>query len=307
MRRIFCISATLAGCFFIASASYARQWSDATGVYSLEADLIGFDDENVVLQRGDNQLGMFRIEELSEEDREYLDSKDAQQIKEQNMSGVQTWTTKSGLKLVGRVVDYARGDVVLQQRRGHAYVNDRRLGNLPELYQQLLPRVIEHFDEIEVPDDRALRNWMRSQRGRPRTFLLEGVILEMESGDEYAIPFFVFEDGDRRLLKSGWADWLTVQNDYQQRDDLAFRLESLAATHFRNQQVQQQIALADLNLQAIRAGLTSAWEVTLHPATGNPHPPRWVVSPGRNSAQATANALQNNPGFVAGPVRRISR
>jgi hypothetical protein len=62
----------------------------------------------------------------------------------------------------------------------------------------------------------------------------------------------------------------------------------------------------NLNLQAIRAGLTSAWEVTLYPVPGNSSPPRWVVMPGRNSAQATAAALKNNPGFVVGPVRRVS-
>ncbi len=136
---------------------------------------------------------------------------------------------------------------------------------------------------------------------------MEGVILEVANGDEYAIPFFVFADADQKLLKAGWESWLAVQNDHEQRDDHAFRLESLAAAHQRDQQINRQIALMDLNLQAIRAGLTSAWEVTLYPAAGNPGPPRWVVMPGRNSAQATAAAMQQNPGFVPGPVRRISR
>lgn len=60
--------------------------------------------------------------------------------------------------------------------------------------------------------------------------------------------------------------------NYQERDDHAFRLESLAATHLLNQQINHQIALMDLNMQAIQAGLTSAWEVTLYPVPGNPHP-----------------------------------
>ena len=297
----------IVGSFFIVAAAQAREWNDASGTYQIEADLIGFDDKNVVLQREDKELGVLKIAELSEDDRKYLKSAEAEEINNKNIKSTQTWTTKSGLKLVGRAVDYTRGDVTVQRRRGRMYVSGRRFDNLPELYQKLLPKFIEHFDEIEIPDQRAMRNWLLSLRGRPRTFRLEGVLLEIESGDEYAIPFFVFTEQDRKLLKAGWANWLAHQNDYDQREDYAFRLQALAAAYSQNQEIDRQIALMDLNLQAIQAGLTSAWEVTLHPAPGNPHPPRWVVMPGRNSAQATAAALQKNPGFVAGPVRRISR
>ncbi len=297
----------VAGSFLIAAATQAREWTDPSGTYTIEADLFGFNDEHVVLQREDKELGMLRIEDLSEKDLAYLKSKIAEEINSRNVKQTQTWTTTSGLKLVGRVVDYARGDVVLQRRRGGVFVNDRRLENLPELYQRLLPKVIQHFEEVEIPDNAALQNWVRSLRGGPRTFHVEGVILEMENGDEYAIPFFVFSEQDRKVLKSGWSSWLAIQDDNQQRADHAFRLEASAAAYLRNQEMKRQIAQTNLNLQAIRAGLTSAWEVTLHPVRGNPSSPRWVVVPGRNSAQATATALQNNPGFVAGPVRRISR
>ena len=79
------------------------------------------------------------------------------------------------------------------------------------------------------------------------------------------------------------------------------------AAHLQNQEIKRQIAMMNLNLQAIRAGITSAWEVTLYPQPGNPLPPQWVMTLGRNSAEATASALQQNPGFVAGAVRRVSR
>ena len=272
-----------------------------------KAQLFGFDDEHVILQREDGELGMLKIDEFSAADREYLNSREAEEINRKNIKSSQVWTTNSGLKLVGRVVDFARDEIAIQRRRGRMYVNDRAFANLPAFYQKLLPQIVEHFDGIEIPDDRALRNWLLSLRGQPRTFPLEGVILETEDGDEYAIPFFVFSQQDQKLLKAGWAEWLADQKDYDRRRADAFRLESLAAAHFQNQQIDRQIALMNLNLQAIQAGLTSAWEVTLYPVVGNPKPPRWVVMPGRNSAQATAAALQSNPGFVAGPVRRISR
>lgn len=291
----------------VTTATSAREWSDSQGTVAIDAELIGFDDENVVLQRKDKELGLLRIDDLSNKDREYLKSKEAEEINENNIKKTQTWTTQSGVKLVGRIVDYAQGDVTVQRRRGRMYVNDRVFANLPELYQELLPKVVEHFDEIEIPDSRALQNWLRSLRGKPRTFQVDGVILEMENGDEYAIPFFVFSQKDRKIIKKGWREWLAVQDDPDQRDDRAFQLESLAAAYVKNQEINRQIAVMNLNLQAINAGLTSTWEVTLYPAPGNPSPPQWVLMLGRDSAQAAAAALANNPGFVVGSVRRVSR
>ena len=49
-------------------------------------------------------------------------------------------------------------------------------------------------------------------------------------------------------------------------------------------------------LQAVIAGITSVWEVTLYPVQGNSSPPKWVVTMGRNSAQAIAAAV---PVFAA--------
>ena len=289
-----------------AAAAQSREWTDHTGTYSLKAELFGFDDGNVILQREDGDFGMLKVDQLSPADREYLNSPEAGEINRKNIRSAQVWTTSSGLKLSGRVVDYVRAEVTVQRRRGRMYVNDRVFDNLPEPYRKLLPEVIEYFDGVQIPDDRALQQWLLSLRGQPRTFLIEGVILEWENGDEYAIPFFAFSEQDRAWLKQGWAEWLAAQYDQKERDDLAFRLEAYAAAHLQNQKISHQIALMNLNLQAIQAGLTSAWEVTLRPVTGNPRPPRWVVVLGRDSREATLAALQQNPGYVAGPVRRVS-
>ena len=301
-RSIVCMLAPLV----FACVGEAREWTDATGKYKIEADLVGFDDESVVLRRADKQLGAVPIEKLSEKDREYLKSDDAEKIDTGHLSQTQTWTGKDGHKLVGRIVDYVRRDMTIQRRRGRTYVNDRAFGNLPEFYQQVVPAIVNHFHALDTVDRRGLEAWARRQGEAPRTFNLEGVIFELESGDEYGIPFFLFADKDRKLLEAGWEEWLAVSESHDQRDDHAFRLESLAAEYSKDQQVDRQIALMQLNMQAIAAGVTSAWEVTLYPGPGNTSPPRWVVVSGRNSAQATAAAVTQNPGFVAGPVRRVS-
>ena len=87
-------------------------------------------------------------------------------------------------------------------------------------------------------------------------------------------------------------------------DDLA-KLQSLQATAELNE-ITFERDQKQLKLQAVQARLTSLWEVTLYPVPGQGGPPLWVVVPGRDSRQTTDAALQQNPGYVAGPVRRVA-
>jgi hypothetical protein len=290
----------------ISAECIARTWTDVAGKYTIEADLIAFDDSVVVLQRADHELGAVPIDQLSEADRQYLKSKEADEARRSRLGAMQTWTLRDGMKLVGKVVDFTHRDMTIQRRRGRIYVNDRPFENLPEFYRVLIPRIVAHFERINQPDEAGLRAWAIRQRGQPRTFTLDGIILELENGDEYAVPFFLFSDEDRAVLEPGWHEWQTSYEDYEQRDHHAFLLQSLAAARHRDAAIRREIAMMNLKLQAVQAGLTSMWEVTLYPAAGNQGPPRWVVVPGRDSRQATQNALDQNPGFVAGPVRRVS-
>jgi SLA1 homology domain 1, SHD1 len=289
-------------------AAHARVWTDSTGHYTVEADLIVFNDRQVVLQRKDGELGAVPMDKLSTADRDYLMSKEAEQAARKTKGAVQTWKLRSGNRVVGRVVDYARKEITLQRRRGKIYVNDRVFDNLPEIYQRMLPGVVGHFEKINKEDAQGLEAWLVRQKGQPRSFTIDGVVFELENGDEYVVPFFLFSDEDQNLLQSGWQEWLAAHQDgdYQQGGDHAFMLESLAAARHRDEQVQRRIATMQLGLEAVQAGVTSLWEVTLYPARGTAGPPLWVVVPGRDSAQATSNALSRNPGYTAGPVRRVS-
>ena len=127
--------------------------------------------------------------------------------------------------------------------------------------------------------------------------------------DEFAVPFFLFSEADLKLLQPGWDEWLAARGkrDYESEDDQSFFLRSLAAARQQDAELQREIALMQLTMQTIQAGVTSLWEVTLYPAAGQGGPPLWVVVTGRDSNQATFAALEKNPGYVAGPVRRVSR
>ena len=301
---------------FAAGPADARVWTDVTGIYTIEAELVGFDEKMAILQRESGELGAFPVEKLSEEDREYLKSKAALETHDKNLGALQTWTTAKGLKVVGRIVDYAQREITIQRRRGRVFVDDTQFENLPPIYQSILMAVVEHVENFPVTNRADLERWVLSLRGQPKTYKLDGVIIELENGDEYRVPFFLFSEQDQAILQGGYDEWLKDQGlpaqgatapEYSSPDEHELRLQSLAAAYQRNQQINQQIAIMNLNMQAIQSGLTSAWEVTLYPVAGNPFPPRWVVTMGRNSQIATEVALQQNPGFVPGPVRRVSR
>ena len=56
----------------------ARVWTDATGQYTIEAELVAYDDDQVILQRNaDSELGAVDVNKLSAEDRGYLATKEA--------------------------------------------------------------------------------------------------------------------------------------------------------------------------------------------------------------------------------------
>ncbi len=308
MKRMSILAAFCLAAVFHSAADAARLWTDTTGRYTLDADLVAFNDKSVVLQRADHELVAVPIEILSSPDREYLTSKDADELARKSIEGRQTWTLRDGAKIVGRVVDYTHGTLALQRRRGRIYVNDRPLENLPEFYQLLVPKIVAHFENLRGADRRSLETWLVRQRGQRRTFELEGVVLELDNGDEYAVPFFLFADDDLKVLKLGYDEWLAVhnRNEFDAEDERAFLLRSLAAARQRDSQVQRQIAMLQLQMQAVQTGLTSLWEVTLYPAAGRGGRPQWVVVPGRDSRQAVAAALQQHPGYVVGPVRRVA-
>ncbi len=285
-------------------AALAREWSDSTGKYKTEAELVAFNDEKVVLKREGKDLLSLPLEKLSDEDRKYLES--LEKAGAHDTHEAQTWTMRDGTKVVGRVVDYARKELTIQRRRAKTYVNDRVFANLPEIYRKMIPKIVAHFENVKIENDREFESWVLKQRGEARTFKCEGVILELEGGDEYGVPFFFFSDEDLSVLKPGWDAWDAANADPEQQDDASFHLEALAQAYQQDRETNQQVAAMQLSLQAVEAGVTSLWEVMLYPRAGNPSGPQCVVVTGRNSRDATENAMRQYPGARAGAVRRVS-
>jgi hypothetical protein len=303
MSRCF-PSFLLAALLFAPQLAFSREWSDVTGKYKTEAELVAFDDENVVLKREGKELLSLPLEKLSQADRDYLDTLSKDEAK--NTPQPQTWTMRDGTKVVGRVVGYGRKDVTIQRRRARTYVNDRVFANLPEIYRKMVPKIVAEFEKVKIENERDFESWVLKQKGEARTFKCEGVILELEGGDEYGVPFFFFSEADLAVLKPGWEAWAAENADPDQQEDASFHVQALAEAYQRDREANQQIAQMQLMLQAVDAGVTNLWEVVLYPANGQGFGPQCVVVPGRSSRDATQNALRQYPGARTGAVRRVS-
>ena len=204
-------------------------------------------------------------------------------------------------------MNYGRRDVTIQRRHGRIYVNDRVFDNLPEVYQKMLPKLVEHFEKITIDDKAGFKAWVMKLRGEPRTFTCEGVMLELENGDEYGVPFFFFSESDLKLLQPGWERWSAAEKDRAKQEEESFLLQSQAQAYQQDQETNQQIAMMQLQMQGYEAGLFDLWEVQLMPGPGVVGRPLCVVVPGRDSRSAAVEAERLNPGFVAGAAAKVRR
>jgi hypothetical protein len=299
-----------------AQAPKARTWTDSTGKYSFTGDLVGYSDDTVIVQRTNKEkdLVAMAIDKLSPTDQEYLKSKEGAESVRRSADKQQAWTMRNGLKVLGRVVEYGRRELTIQRKRGKLYVNDRPLSNYHDLQQRVMARIVAHFENEMIEDEKDLEKWANSKlKGDSRTYTVEGVMMELENGDVYGVPFFFFSEEDLAVLDPGWRRWLAADSArdqankaQQQKEREELMLRATAEAYQRDRQVNQQIKHVELTLLATAAGATDLWEVQLYPPRGVAEYPRVVVVPGKNSADAKQIAMMRFPGYTAGSVAQAN-
>lgn len=288
----------------LVNTAHARVWTDTSGKYSFEADLIAFNETDLVLQKPDKTLVAVDMEQLSAEDQKYVQSKEAAEAVDKLHAKKQVWKMRSGLEVIGNVIDYVRKDVTFSMTRGKIHVNDQLFENLTGIQQRVVPLIAAHFTGRDITDRAGLFDWLKRRRGEPITFTVEGVQMELENGDHYGVPFFMFSDQALAALKPGWDAWAAKNASFEQQQESELRLQTTAQSFQEGQAQTNQLLKMQLQMQAYQAGLL--WEVMLYPDANMTGWPLYVVVPGRDSRQAGMNALANNPGYVLGPIARVS-
>ncbi len=304
MFRFVVATAWILACLAMAEA---RVWTDASGHYSFEADLVAYNETDLVLEKSDKTLVAVDMEQLSAADQEYVTSKEAAEELDKRGAKQQVWKMASGLDVIGDVVDYIQKEVTFSMSRGKIYVNDQLFENLTGIQQHVVPMIASHFTDRSITDRDGLFDWLKRRKGEPETFTYDGVQMEMENGDLYAVPFFLFSDEALKVLKPGWDEWSSKHATFEQQQESELRLQTQAQSYQNSPDETNQVLKMQLQMQAYQAGLFSLWEVMLYPGPNMTGWPLYVVVPGRNSAQAAEAALTQNPGYTVGPISRVNR
>ncbi len=299
-----------------AISTEARDWTDKSGKLKIQGTMIAADDKEIVIKLDkrtkEHELLAVAIEDLSVADQEYVASKEAtDSLKADGEKHV--WELNNGMKVFGRVVRFVRKDIVMQRRRGKLYVNDRPIDNWPEVYQRMVPYVVGYFEKIKFGDERQFADWIKAQQSKVLTYPCEGVMIEFPNGDEYAFPLFFLSAKATEQLRPAYERWVKdtqahAEAEYRQelQRQQELYVQSQAASFQQNQQEMLRIARLQLLMGAIATGETDLWEVFLYPPANAFGYPTSVVVPARNSQQASVLALQKNPGYQVGPIRKVA-
>lgn len=287
-------------------AAFGREWQSANGHYQLKADLISFNDELAVLKKSDGAMVAVELKELSEDDRKYLESKESKTSQKKSADEMQTWTGVDGMKVRGRVIAFGRKELTIVRKSGKVYVNDKLFSELDELHQRLIMKILTKLENTTIDDEEKLIAWAKKQRGAPKTYTLEGVMMALESGDEIGAPFFLFSKSDLEILRPGWQRWLESEKDPSSRAEESFLVRSAAMAYQQDRAAKKQIEMLKLNLLGAATGVVDIWEVGLRPGPRTYGRPTSVLVSAQNSNQATQIALRQHPGYVLYGVRKAS-
>lgn len=290
----------------VGSTANARAWTDATGSYKVEADAIAFNDEMVILKKESGDLVAIELAELSDDDQRYIKSDDFGDTIKKSVDQMQTWTSPDGLKIRGRVLEYGQNDLGISRVRGKVVVNGEPFDQIDPLHQRLVLKILSKLEGRPIRDAAELTTWAKGLGGETKTYPLEGVLMELESGDRIAVPFFLFDSQDRKFLEPGWQSWLAAKQDVESQKRESFMMQSEAMAYQQEKAERRQIEYLKLNLLAARTGLTSIWEVGLVPGPGVYGRNTTTVVTARDSEIASQIALQQYPSYRIGFVRRLN-
>jgi hypothetical protein len=182
---------------------------------------------------------------------------------------------------------------------------------LDEVYQYMLPKLVAETEDRSVKDLADFKRWVRKKQGRKWVTNVDGVLMRMESGEEFAVPLFLFAESERFVLDNGWERWKAEETTRQEREQEDFLVRAEAEAYQREREAEarknQQMQMLHLGLLAANAGVTALWEVQMFPGNGIYGRPVVVVVAAENSNGARAIAMQRYRGYTAGATRQISR
>lgn len=317
-RLATCLMATAV---FLSSAVQAREWTDSTGKYNVKAELVDFDESTVVMRRvPDGELLAVPIDRLSKADHDYLKSVEGTQSQKGGKKGGHVWTLRDGRRVTGRLLRYGRGTMTIGRSLGKVLITvtpddpdteppvvRKPVREITDWNLYMILKVVSKYEEgVTVNTLAELESWFTKLRGQTRDYKLEGVILELENQEQFAVPFFLFSEKDLTFLEPGWKEWSGIDEAYAKEEQIRQAEQQKQSLYLRAREREFQ---RDQNQQMLVNymvfGVTQ-WEVQLIPRPGMGAGTTSVVVPGRNSNDARREAMMRYPNFNVGIIRNLS-
>jgi len=288
-----------------------REWNDASGRFLARGEYFASNADTVVVRRRNGTLVGIELNDLSTADQLFVkEQKTAIESSEPRPEAIdqyQTWTSRNGFEVKGRIVAFRQRDVEFRRMAGLVMVNGTAFSRLPPFSQLIAIQIVAELDDPSVKTEADLNRWAAKLGTESRLYTVEGVLLKLEDGTELPVPFFMFSEADLYALRPGYEQWKDAKASEESRTREDFLLQLQAEEHNRGRMESRQIEMMKLNLMAAATGVTTIWEVFLVPPPGVFARPISVVVPARDSLQAQQMALAQYPGFRINATRSLSR
>ncbi len=294
-----------------ASSAETRVWTDSSGEFTVDAELVDADEHSAVLKNEKGRLITVPISKLSDADQKHVKKALTARAKEKAPQGdSRTWKLKDGSSITGRIVDYDHDPVLVQLRDGRVRVGDLAFSLLSRQEQSVVLRSMSAQVKQEFKSEQDISAWLSSQKGQRVVLQAGGVELLEPDGNDISVPFSLFDEKEQQYLRPGWDDWFKAQQAKrgQKPTDADLALQRDASFHLRArsrlEEKERQLNMAANQLVIQEAFGISNWRVELISANGN-LPSREVIVPGRTSEDARFEAGRRYPGFQIGGIARI--
>jgi hypothetical protein len=288
-----------------------REWNDVSGRFLARGEFFAANDDTVVVRRRNGTLVGVELKDLSTADQQFVKERrkaiESAEPQPDAIDQFQTWRSRSGFEVKGRIVAFGQRDIEYRRMLGLAIVNGTAFSRLAPFSQLTALQIVAEFDDPSVKTEADLSRWVTKLGNESRKFSVEGVLLKLEDGTELAVPFFMFSEADLYALRPGYEQWKDTKASEESRAREDFLLQLQAEEHNRGRMESRQIEMMKLNLLAAATGVTTIWEVFLVPPPGVFARPLSVVVPARDSQQAEQMALAQHPGFRINATRSLSR
>ncbi len=285
----------------------AREWSDSSGNFKVEADLVAFDGETVVLKAKTGRLLALKLADLSKSDLEYLKTPEVAAF--ENSAPVPEapteWSLQNGQVVRGAMAGIGIQKVLIFRRDAKTHISFDGKEITHPIYKTLLPEIVNQLASTSFKTLEELDRHLATLKPPSLAYALPSVTVSTDKGT-VCIPNFLFKKEEQKYIWAASERLRSLQDSElssEDREKLLARENFLARSYGRgrNQAVNGPVEISQMQLDflanaALVAARAEFWEVVIAPPNAYMMP-FTVLVPAANSGDAEAQVAARYPGY----------